>query len=99
MDPCLFIGTHVIDITYVDDVLFWSRDEKYIYELGTKLREAKVDLEKESDAAGFLGFDLVRLPDGRTHMKQPDLIKRVISTLRFAENETSTSRKQAVDQR
>ena len=92
MGPCLFIGTHVIVINYVDDVLFWSQDEKYIYELGTKLHEVKIDLEEESDAAGFLGIDLVRLPDGRTHMKQLGLIKRVIPTLGFAENETSTKR-------
>ena len=37
----------MIVVTYVDDVLFWSVDEKYIYELGSKLREAGVDLEKE----------------------------------------------------
>ena len=60
--------------------------------MGTKLRQAEVDLEEESDAAGFLGVDLVRLPDGRIHMKQPGLIKRVISALGFAESETTTKK-------
>ena len=92
LDPCLFIGTHVIVVTYVDDVLFWSNDEKHIYELGTKLRKAQVDLEKDSDAAGFLGVDLVRMPGGRIHMKQPGLIKRIIATLGFDESETSSKK-------
>ena len=59
MDPYLLIGKHVIVVIYVDDVLFWSSDEKYIYELGTKLPEEQVNLEEESDAAGFLGVDLI----------------------------------------
>ena len=92
LDPCLFVGAHVIVVCYVDDVLFWSKDEKYIYELGTKLREAEVDLEEESDAAGFLGVDLVRLPGGRIHMKQPGLIKRVITALGFDESETTSKK-------
>jgi hypothetical protein len=92
LDPCLFIGAHVIVVTYVDDVLFWSNDEKHIYDLGTKLREANVDLEEESDAAGFLGVDLVRMPGGRIHMKQPGLIKRIIAALGFNESETASKK-------
>ena len=95
LDPCLFIGTHVIVVTYVDDVLFWSDDEKHIYDLGTKLREANVDLEEESDAAGFLGVDLVRMPGGRIHMKQPGLIKRIIAALGFDESETTSKKSPA----
>lgn len=89
IDPCLFVGPKVIVVMYVDDILFWSTDEKHIYDLGMQLREAQVDLEEESDAAGFLGVDLVRLPDGKIHLKQPGLIQRVISALGFNINETS----------
>ena len=53
-DPCLFIGSKVILVMYVDDILMWSIHEKHIYELGTKLCEQGVDLEEEDDAAGFL---------------------------------------------
>ena len=35
LDPCLFIGSRVICIVYVDDLLFWSPKEEYIYELGS----------------------------------------------------------------
>ena len=27
LDPCLFVGEKVICICYVDDLLFWARDE------------------------------------------------------------------------
>ena len=40
---------------YVDDVLFWSKNEDNIHEVAMKLCEAGVDLEPEDDAAVFLG--------------------------------------------
>ena len=58
VDPCLFVGGKVNCICYVDDLLFWAREENDIYELAMKLREVGVDLEQENDAAGFLGVRL-----------------------------------------
>ncbi len=52
-DPCLFIGTKVMCICYVDDLIFWALDESYIDELADQLISAGVSLEQESDAAGF----------------------------------------------
>jgi len=42
LDPCLFVGEHVIAISWVDDLLFWSKDEKHIHDLAVKLREAGI---------------------------------------------------------
>ena len=82
LDPCLFIGKKVIKICYVDDLLFWARDEKDIHDLAMKLREVGVDLEQEDDAAGFLGVRLERDPDtGLLEMKQTGLIDRVLDAL------------------
>ena len=36
-DPCLFIGKKVIAICYVDDLIFWARNEKDIVELAVQL--------------------------------------------------------------
>ena len=83
LDPCLFIGSKVIAIIYIDDILFWSLNTTHIYELGSKLCELGVDLEEEGDAAGFLGVDLVRDEECQIHMKQPGLIDRIISSLGF----------------
>ena len=60
MDPCLFIGEKVMTIIYVDDILFWSVDVNDIHDKAMKLRERGVDLEREDDAAGFLGITLGR---------------------------------------
>jgi hypothetical protein len=38
LDPCLFICSCVICIVYVDDLLFWSPKEEYIYKFGECLR-------------------------------------------------------------
>ena len=82
LDPCLFVSKKVICIVYVDDILFWSKDEKHIHELAMRLREQGVDLEQEDDAAGFLGVRLERDEQtGLLEMKQPGLIDRVIETL------------------
>ena len=82
LDPCLFVGDKVIAIQYVDDLLFWSRDEKDIYDLAMALRNEGVDLEEESDAAGFLGVSLIRDPDTNLlEMRQDGLIDRVLSAL------------------
>ena len=55
LDPCLFIEEKVICIYYVDDLLFWSKDEAHINELAILLHHSGVDLEQEDDAASFLG--------------------------------------------
>ena len=80
-DPCLFVGDTVIAICYVDDILFWSKNEDNIHEVAMKLREAGVDLEQEDDAAGFLGVRIEKNKDGLLEMTQEGLIDRVIETL------------------
>ena len=53
-DPCMFIGERVVAVVFVDDILFWATDEKYINDLGAQLRGQGLLLEEEGDAAGFL---------------------------------------------
>jgi len=38
LDPCLFIGDKVVADTFVDDCLFWAKDEKDINALLVRLR-------------------------------------------------------------
>lgn len=56
-DPCLFIGTDVICVVYVDNLIFWSRDKAKIDKVGLELCKLGVALEQEEDAAGFLGVE------------------------------------------
>ena len=58
--PCLFIGDEFICIVYVDDLIFWAKDESDMHDLSMKLRGIGVDLEQEEDAARFMGVNLER---------------------------------------
>ncbi len=62
-DPCLFIGTKVICVVYVNDIIFWSKDTVDINSSAMPSHELGVDLEQEDDAAGFLGVTLERDPE------------------------------------
>ncbi len=81
-DPCLFVGTQVICVVYVDDLIFWSMGTLAINDYAMQLRELGVDLTQEDDAAGFLGVTLEREPEtSLLKMKQTGLIKRIIEAL------------------
>jgi hypothetical protein len=81
LDPCLFVGDRVMAVAFVDDILFWSTDQAYINELGSKLREEGLLLEQEDDAAGFLGVKMTKTEGGLLEMKQTGLIDRIVEAL------------------
>ncbi len=62
-DPCLFIGTKLVCVVYVNDIIFWSKDTEDINSSAMQLHELSVDLEQEDNAAGFLGVTLERDPE------------------------------------
>ena len=81
-DPCLFIGTNVMCVVYVDDLIFWSRDLAHVDRVAFDLCNLGVALELEDDAVGFLGVDFVHdKSTGLIEMKQVGLIKHVIEAL------------------
>ena len=84
MEPCLFIGKKVMEIIYVDNILFWSVNKNDIHKKEMQLCKKVVDLEQEDDSEGFLGVTLGR-EESTSLMgkKQVGLIDHVIETLRF----------------
>jgi hypothetical protein len=44
-DPCLFVGSKVICIVYIDGIIFWIKDTADIDSSAMQLRELGVDLE------------------------------------------------------
>jgi hypothetical protein len=64
-DPCLSIGTKVICVVYVDNIICWSKDTEDINSSAIQLCELGVDLEQEDNTAGFLGVTLERDPETR----------------------------------
>ena len=80
-NPCVFIGERVVAVAFVDDILFWATDEKYINDLGAQLRDQGLLLEEEGDAAGFLGVTMTRDDTGAIELKQTGLIDRILEAL------------------
>ncbi len=69
-------------IVYVDDLIFWKRDEDDIHDLVMQLRDSGVDLDQEDDAAGFLGVTLEHDESTRLmEMKQTGLNYCIIEAL------------------
>ena len=82
VDPCLFISDRVICLVYVDDTLFYSPKQEYIDDVIKKLESEGMDLEAESDVAGFLGVHIDRNEsNGTIKLTQSGLAKRIIDTL------------------
>jgi hypothetical protein len=69
-DPCLFMNDNVICIVYVDDTLFYYPKESYILEAIEALKKKNMEMEVESDAAGFLGVLITKKPYGTIHLTQ-----------------------------
>ena len=78
LDPWLFFGENVICICYVDNLLFWSKDEVHINEFAILLYYSGVDLEQENAAASFLGVRIENNESGLLEMKQEGLIDCVL---------------------
>ena len=87
LDPCLFIGEKIVAVAYVDDILFFSKDEADISKLMVDLRDTGLMLEKEDSAAGFLGVDIRATKtdaNGKAtelELTQCGLIDRIITNL------------------
>ena len=77
-DPCLFISETVICLVYVDDCLFFSKNQSDIDDAIQRIRDQGMDLNKEDDAAGFLGVNINKRDDGNIELLQTGLINRVI---------------------
>jgi hypothetical protein len=85
-DPCLFVGSKVIAVVYVDDILFYSKSKDAIHHVVNELREKhQVAIRIEGDAEGFLGVDIKPLADQgsqrRLLLTQTGLTKRIVEAL------------------
>ena len=87
LDPCLFQTDKVTCLVYVDDCLFFARDERDIDEVLNDLKSPNDEshqsflLNVESAVAGFLGILLNRNDNGTIELKQEGLIDRILSVM------------------
>ncbi|MGH7954661.1 MAG: reverse transcriptase domain-containing protein, partial [Gloeomargaritales cyanobacterium] len=77
VDPCLFFHDKMICLIYVDDCLFFARDETNIQRMIKDLRQ-EFDLVVEDDVSTYLGIKIKAASDGRIEMTQPYLIERIL---------------------
>ena len=80
-DPCLFISDKVICVAYVDDCLFFAKDEADIDALLEDMKKPnpnKFLLNIEDDVAGFLGILMKKHEDGSIELLQTGLIDRIL---------------------
>ena len=85
-DPCLFISPTVICLVYVDDCLFFSRSQKDIDDSIEAIRACGMELNKEDDAAGFLGVQIEKKSNGTISLTQTGLTDRIIEALGLNES-------------
>ena len=90
LDPCLFVSDKVICLSYVDDTLWFSPEQRHIDEALERLRGVGMDLEKEDDVAGFLGVHLEKRGDS-IKLTQKGLTKRIIEALGVADGKTANT--------
>jgi hypothetical protein len=82
IDPCLFVGPKCIILVYVDDTLFFAREQRDIDEAIEGLRTLGMELEVEADVAGFLGVLVKRDEVSETvTLTQQGLTDRIIDAL------------------
>ena len=79
-DPCLFYSEKVICLVYVDDCLFFARDDEDIDKIIDSLKDGFL-LEKETSFAGYLGIHIDRSTEGELHLLQSDLIERILKVM------------------
>ena len=53
-DPCIFVSEKVTCIVYVEDLIFWAKNEDNIHNLAINVQELGVYLEQEDDSEGLL---------------------------------------------
>ena len=78
-NPCLFIPKDRIRISWINDLVFVSRDGSKIDEMVLSLKALGCDLDKEegSGLSAFLGIQINRT-EGLIKLSQPGLIDKVI---------------------
>jgi len=94
LDPCLFCSDDVVCLTYVDDCLFFARDEtaidRVIESLGRE-EPTSFKLNIEDDVAGFLGILLAKNSDGTIELKQTGLIDRILKVMGLTDSKPNAT--------
>jgi len=91
-DPCLFVSDDVLCLCYVDDCLFFSKDEvaidRVVWSLRNEDKPIRFQLNEEDDVAGFLGILMNKRDDGSLELLQTGLIDRILRVMGLEDSGT-----------
>ena len=90
-DGCVFYRKGVVFMFYVDDGLFFAKDQKDIDKAIEDLRNVKkskrkLTLEDQGDVNNYLGINFESLIDGKLKLSQPQIIDDILEELGINDN-------------
>ena len=94
-DPCVYIHTDMMVLTYVDDCILVSEDGSVIDEFIASLTDGpdKCVFTNEDTMSTYLGVDISPLPNKKGFvLSQPHLLGRIIETLNVDPKSTKKAR-------
>jgi len=77
-DPCLWFGTDIMLVQYVDDCGISAAKQSTIDDFVAALRKEGLALTQEESFSEFLGIEFQESKEGKFHMTQGGLIKKVL---------------------
>lgn len=78
-DPCLFFKENIVCVIYVDDTIFFSKNDALINQTIKDLQDADFVLTDEGQVDAFLGIRMQKQSDGSIKMTQPHLISTILA--------------------
>ena len=88
VDTYFFIKDDILCLIYVDDTIFFAKDQSLIDREITDMKQ-DFDLTDEGEVDAFLGIDIKYEDDGTITMTYPGLIDQVLKDVNI-ENESKT---------
>ena len=80
-NPSLFISSDVICLNYVDDNLYFFKNQKAWDKLKVKMKKEELLFREEESVAGYLGIHIDRRSDGSIHLTQKGLIQKILDAM------------------
>ena len=90
-DPCMFVGDGVVCLTYVDDCLFFGKDQSKIDEKIELIQRDGLKLTVEEDIYAFLGVEVDRKSNGDVELRQRGLIDKILVTCGMVDCNTKST--------
>ena len=83
VDPCVWYRDKVIILFYVDNTWIFSPTKQEADTVFADLQREKFKVDDEGEVQDFLGISFAKRSDGSFHLRQDNLIQRIIKDMNF----------------